>query len=73
MCSPAPSSPVPSPPIAALPGSLVAAFPHSTEPPDHAAMPIDKQIRPLALTGRDREDLVAFLESLTGEMPKGTE
>ena len=34
---------------------------------------LDKQIRPLALTGRDREDLVAFLESLTGEMPKGTE
>lgn len=31
---------------------------------------LDKQIKPLALTGRDREDLVAFLESLTGEMPR---
>ncbi|MFN0101918.1 MAG: cytochrome-c peroxidase [Bryobacteraceae bacterium] len=30
---------------------------------------LDKQIRPLALTGKDREDLVAFLESLTGETP----
>lgn len=28
---------------------------------------LDKEIRPLPLTGRDREDLVAFLESLTGE------
>ncbi len=34
---------------------------------------LDKQIRPLALTGREREDLVAFLESLTGELPRGTE
>ena len=31
---------------------------------------LDKQIRPLALTGRDREDLVAFLESLTGELAR---
>jgi cytochrome c peroxidase len=30
---------------------------------------LDEKIKPLALTGRDREDLVAFLESLTGEMP----
>jgi cytochrome c peroxidase len=29
---------------------------------------LDKQIKPLALTGKDREDLVAFLESLTGEL-----
>ena len=29
---------------------------------------LDRQIRPLALTGRDREDLVAFLEALTGEL-----
>ena len=31
---------------------------------------LDKQIKPLALTGRDREDLVAFLESLTGELAR---
>jgi cytochrome c peroxidase len=31
---------------------------------------LDPQLRPLALTGKDREDLVAFLESLTGEMPQ---
>lgn len=30
---------------------------------------LDKLIKPLALTGRDRDDLVAFLESLTGELP----
>jgi cytochrome c peroxidase len=29
---------------------------------------LDRQIRPLALTGKDREDLVAFLEALTGEL-----
>ena len=31
---------------------------------------LDKQLKPLALTGRDREDLVAFLESLTGELAR---
>lgn len=31
---------------------------------------LDKKIKPLALTGRDREDLVAFLESLTGELAR---
>ncbi|MBL8237841.1 MAG: c-type cytochrome [Bryobacterales bacterium] len=31
---------------------------------------LDKEVRPLALTGRDREDLVAFLESLTGELAR---
>lgn len=31
---------------------------------------LDKQIHPLNLTRQEREDLVAFLESLTGEMPK---
>jgi cytochrome c peroxidase len=30
----------------------------------------DKQIKPLKLTRQDREDLLAFLESLTGEAPK---
>lgn len=29
---------------------------------------LDREIKPLPLTGRDREDLVAFLESLTGEL-----
>ncbi len=29
---------------------------------------LDPQIKPLALTGKDREDLVAFLEALTGEL-----
>ena len=31
---------------------------------------LDKEIKPLALTGLDREDLVAFLESLTGELAR---
>jgi cytochrome c peroxidase len=31
---------------------------------------LDPQIRPLALTGNEREDLVAFLEALTGELPQ---
>ncbi len=31
---------------------------------------LDPQLRPLALTGKDREDLVAFLEALTGDMPQ---
>jgi len=31
---------------------------------------LDKEIKPLALDAQDRADLVAFLESLTGEMPK---
>jgi len=30
---------------------------------------LDKEIRPLPLSGKDRNDLVAFLESLTGELP----
>jgi cytochrome c peroxidase len=30
---------------------------------------LDPEIRPLPLTRQDREDLIAFLESLTGEMP----
>jgi cytochrome c peroxidase len=30
---------------------------------------LDKEMKPLSLTRQDREDLVAFLESLTGEMP----
>lgn len=31
---------------------------------------LDKEIRELKLTARERADLVAFLEALTGEMPK---
>ena len=31
---------------------------------------LDKEIKGLALTAQDRADLVAFLESLTGQMPK---
>ena len=31
---------------------------------------LDKEIKPLALTGLDREDLVAFLESLSGELAR---
>jgi len=31
---------------------------------------LDKQIKPLNLTGQERDDLVAFLESLTGRMPQ---
>jgi cytochrome c peroxidase len=31
---------------------------------------LDKDIKPLHLSAQDRADLVAFLESLTGEMPK---
>ena len=31
---------------------------------------LDKQIKPLTLTGLEREDLVAFLESLTGELAR---
>ncbi len=31
---------------------------------------LDKDIKKLELSGREREDLVAFLESLTGEVPK---
>ena len=34
---------------------------------------LDPQIRPLALTRRDRDDLVAFLTSLTGDPPHATE
>ena len=30
---------------------------------------LDKKIKPLHLSGQDRDDLVQFLESLTGEMP----
>jgi cytochrome c peroxidase len=30
---------------------------------------LDKEIKPLNLTGQERSDLVAFLESLTGNMP----
>jgi cytochrome c peroxidase len=30
---------------------------------------LDKDMKPLDLTSRERDDLVAFLESLTGEMP----
>ena len=30
---------------------------------------LDKEIHPLTLTGQERSDLVAFLESLTGEPP----
>ncbi|HEU0124628.1 MAG TPA: cytochrome c peroxidase [Bryobacteraceae bacterium] len=31
---------------------------------------LDKQIKPLPLTGQDREDLVTFLEALTSENPR---
>lgn len=31
---------------------------------------LDKEMKPLSLTRQEREDLVAFLESLTGEMPR---
>jgi len=31
---------------------------------------LDKEIRVIKLSGEDRSDLVAFLESLTGEMPQ---
>ena len=31
---------------------------------------LDKEIKPLALSAQDRADLVAFLESLNGDMPK---
>jgi len=31
---------------------------------------LDPEIRPFGLTARDRSDLIAFLESLTGELPK---
>jgi cytochrome c peroxidase len=31
---------------------------------------LDKEIKPLALSAQDRADLVAFLESLTGDIPK---
>lgn len=31
---------------------------------------LDPEIRPIGLSARDRADLVAFLESLTGELPK---
>ncbi|HEX4227361.1 MAG TPA: cytochrome c peroxidase [Bryobacteraceae bacterium] len=31
---------------------------------------LDKEIKPLNLTGQERSDLVAFLESLTGKMPQ---
>ena len=31
---------------------------------------LDKEMKPLDLSARDRDDLVAFLKSLTGEMPK---
>ena len=31
---------------------------------------LDKEIKKLELSGRERDDLVAFLESLTGEIPK---
>ena len=30
---------------------------------------LDKEIRPLDLTRQDRNDLIAFLESLTGDTP----
>jgi len=30
---------------------------------------LDKELRPLTLSAQDRADLVAFLESLTGETP----
>ena len=30
---------------------------------------LDKDMKPLNLTRAERDDLVAFLESLTGEMP----
>jgi cytochrome c peroxidase len=33
---------------------------------------LDPEIRKIHLTLRDREDLVEFLESLTGEMPAGS-
>jgi cytochrome c peroxidase len=32
---------------------------------------LDKRIKPLHLSGKERDDLVQFLESLTGEMPNG--
>lgn len=32
---------------------------------------LDKEIKALKLSARDREDLIAFMESLTGEIPKG--
>jgi len=31
---------------------------------------LDKEMKPLPLTGRDRDDLVAFLNALTGEAPR---
>jgi cytochrome c peroxidase len=31
---------------------------------------LDKQIKPLKLSAQDRADLVTFLESLNGDMPK---
>jgi cytochrome c peroxidase len=34
---------------------------------------LDKQMKPLALTARDRADLVAFLKSLSGELPANAE
>lgn len=33
---------------------------------------LDRRIRPLELTGQERQDLVAFLESLTGTLPADT-
>ena len=33
---------------------------------------LDPDIKQLHLTGRERDDLVAFLEALTGEMPPDT-
>jgi cytochrome c peroxidase len=30
---------------------------------------LDREIKPLKLSARDRDDLVAFLEALTGEVP----
>ena len=33
---------------------------------------LDKEIHPLALSVRDRTDLLAFLNSLTGEPPAGS-
>jgi cytochrome c peroxidase len=30
---------------------------------------LDKDIRQLQLSGKERDDLVAFLEALTGDMP----
>lgn len=31
---------------------------------------LDKEIKPIILSAQDRDDLIAFLESLTGELPK---